>query len=142
MTYTTKLSRWYVKHMIKSPILYYLFIALGVTGFLVFSANTKMSIKKTMDAEMSYKNNVFFVNPIDEIPKEPFDYIYIYIEKNKEISFVSDFTIYKDQILINESANKKLYQLINKKTANVKVEIPIDKISLLEKIFIRGGVSR
>ena len=43
-------QRYYVKYMIKKPILFYSFLFLGVVGFIFGSMNIQMDIRKSYPA--------------------------------------------------------------------------------------------
>lgn len=126
-------SQLYVKYIIKSKIVFYTFLTIGVIGFLVMTLSLKIDIVTKYEAY--FDNNKIVLNEyLDDIESL---YTYrnlnekVYLFDVKEIEHVEEYTIiYVD----NEDENIK-----NNLLGIVRIEIVKDKQSLFELIYIRAG---
>jgi len=129
-------SRLYVKYIIKSKVLFYIFLAVGIIGFLIMTFSLKLDIVTKYEAY--FDNNKIVINEnLDNI-----DSLYIYKSLNEKVYFFDVNEIdYVEQYTIlyvnNENENIK-----NNLLGVVKLEIVTGKQSLFELIYIRAGKKR
>ena len=129
-------SRLYVKYIIKSKVLFYVFLVAGIIGFLVMTVSLKLDIVTKYEAY--FDNNKIVINEnLDNI-----DSLYIYKSLNEKVySFtVSELNHVEQYTVIyinNENENIK-----NNLLGVVKLEIVTGQQSLFELIYMRAGKKR
>lgn len=124
-----KFSRLYVKYIIKSPIVYYSFLLIGIVLFLYFSLNFKLDIVQSVNANI--EDNSFTV---EGEYKTSSDTIYLYRDRNEKI-----YRLKIDQI---EYIDNKTIFIINNSielSGEIHADIVIGSQTLFERIFIKAG---
>lgn len=124
-----KFSRFYVKYLIKSSVIFYVFLAIGVALFLYLSLHIKLDVITTYDAQI-LENNVI----INCDCESSSDVLYLYNDRNEDIYKlqIESITCNKDKTIftINDSINL---------VGDVKAEVVTGKQTLLHKIFVKAG---
>jgi hypothetical protein len=132
MNRNSNFERWYIKYLVKSPILYYSFLILFVGIFLFSSISLQLDIRKSFPA--SIDGNKITVITASEITSLD-DKIYIYRNRNEKIL--------SESVTKTEFINGVMNFYISEKQADISgevtIEVTIDKQSLLKKIFAKAG---
>ena len=122
--------------MIKSSVLFYAFLAIGIIGFLTMTISLKLDIIKKYEAY--FDNNKIVINEnLNNI-----DSLYVYKSLNekvysffvKELNHVEQYTVL---YVSNENEDIK-----NNLLGVVNLEIVTGKKSLFELIYIQAGKKR
>ena len=124
-----KFSRLYVKYIIKTPVVFNLFLLTGVLLFLYFSLNLKLDVIQNTDADI--ENNRVTVEGKYTAQS---DMLYLYNDRNEKV--------YKYRIeQIDYEKNQTVFVVNNSDglSGKIQAEIVIGSQTLLERIFIRAG---
>lgn len=127
-------SKIYVKYIIKKPIIFYIFLLLGICLFLMLTLTLKLETIEKYDAY--YQDGIIKVE-IDDI--NSVNKIYAYNNKNEKI-----YTITVKEIAY-EVGNSCLHiyeediELIQELGSNFKIEISTGYESLFKRIFVKAG---
>lgn len=122
-------SKLYVKYIIKTPVIFYLFLMMGIVLFLYFSISLKLDIIQSVKANV--ENNKLTVAGEYETQS---DIIYLYSERNEEI--------HKLKIAKIEHINGKTIFFINNSvglSGEIHADIVTGSQTLFSKIFIKAG---
>jgi len=126
---STKFQRLYVKYLIKSPILFYSFLLVGVLLFCVLSVSTKLDVKETFSA--TYNDNKVTISgeyrPLSKV-------IYIYSDRNDKIHKLEydDIRIEDGETIVTIKEDIEIAKDIN-------IDIIVEQQTLLERIFVKAG---
>lgn len=127
-----KSANLYVKLTAKSAILFVLLILLSVTFILYITINTKVDVVRTYEGRI--EGNQIIINNIRHYK---LDKIYVYVNRNESVYTVDinkNLTFDNNCMIIDYDVDKFQF------TSNlVKVDIPIKKVTLFERVFMRGG---
>lgn len=125
-----KLSKYYVRYIIKAPFIFYSLLFVGIVIFLFMTLRLQLDVREIHTGYIS--NNEIIVQgeqkPISNI-------IYIYTDMNEDINKVT-----LDKI-INEN-DKTIFILKDNMSnflGNINVEFTVAKQSLLKRIFVDAG---
>ncbi len=127
-------SKLYVKYIIKKPIIFYIFLCLGVCLFLVLTLTLKLEIIEKYDAY--YEDGIIKVktDDINNVSK-----IYAYNNKNEKIHIINvkkyDYEYGNSYLHIYEED----INLIQELGSNFKIEISIGYESLFKRVFVKAG---
>jgi hypothetical protein len=126
-------SRLYVKYLIKTPLLFYLFFSIGAILFVYMTISVRIDVMKTYDA--SYKDGVITIAANENIITEK---IFVYSNRNEKI-----YGVHIDKV-VNEEDRMYIYvaqgdDAFEKLLDDIKVDMVIGKQSLLERIFVKAG---
>ena len=123
----------YVKYIIKSPVIFYAFLAIGVIGFVVMSVSVKLDVTKRY--ETYFDNNRIIIN--EELAD--IDMLYVYKSLNDRVhSFpVSELYHVDDYTIIYVENYDDIIK--NSLLGIVKIEIITGQENLLKTIFLRAG---
>ncbi len=127
-----KFARWYVKYIIKTPLVFYLFLSGGIALFLILSLRLKMDIMKTVEANVSGRK-VVLEGEYDLLSNE----LYLYCNRNDEV--------FRFQIESWESAEGSTICTAADEislSGNMNADIVIGSQTLLERIFVGTGEQR
>ena len=123
-------QRYYVKYMIKKPILFYSFLFLGVVGFIFGSMNIQMDIRKSYPAEYVEGQLIIFTEEVFE-PQE----VFLYTDKNDSV----------ERYIVKEGRKEdgKLVLILEEppqqKEEAFIAEFTVGTESLLYRIFVKAG---
>lgn len=128
------LSKIYVKYLLKSGVVFYSFLLIGIIGFLLMTLSLKLDMVTTYDAYFAENRIVLNENPNTEI-----DSLYAYKARNEKVySFTVTDVEYIDQymILYIGDTDKSMQNALS---GNIKVDIVAERRTLLEVIFVKAG---
>ena len=124
-----KNQKCYIKYIVKSPIVFFLFLLLGVFLFLYYSINLELNIIQSLRANIEDNNIIiegeYYVQS---------DVIYLYVDRNERIQKLKFKQIVHTEghtIFVTEDSIELSGEII--------VDVVIDKQSLLKNIFIKAG---
>ena len=124
----------YIKYTAKKPILFFVMIGVFLFFILFISFNTKTNLIQSYSGTMA--GNTIVINA--EINAAP-DKIYVYANRNEAVFLITvkniERTNNKTVLIIDNYAG--LLELISAK--NINIDIPINEISLFERVFLRCG---
>jgi hypothetical protein len=131
-----KVSRLYIKYIIKSKVIFCAFLAVGIIGFLFMTMSLKLDLVKRYEAYFD-NNKIVIQEELDDI-----DFLYAYKSLNervylfdvREIERVEQYTIIYVE---NEDENIKKNLL-----GIVRLEMVTGETSLFDLIYIRAGKKR
>ena len=127
-----KFVNTYVKYTAKKPILFILLIFVSVSLILYLTITTKTSVFQTYDARI--KQGTILV---DGVIASRTGQLYVYANREEQIlPVVITETEHGDGITVFYTADSRSLEGLPKE---LKADIPVDEISLLERIFLRGG---
>lgn len=127
-----KFVNTYVKYTAKKPILFILLIFVSVSLILYLTITTKTSVFQTYDARI--KQDTILV---DGVIASRTGQLYVYANREEQIlPVVITETEHGDGTTIFYTAD---YRSLEGLPKELKADIPVDEISLLERIFLRGG---
>ena len=145
----SRLGRFYIKTVTKSSFFFPIFVVTGLAVILLMTVKIKVDVIKTYQLTVSKDSAGYLLLTEEGIGTEITDKIYIYESKNKAVYKIENIDVHItpdgrhrlsfDENLIsgNQSLAEFLGEHLNK---SIKADIPIGKISLLERIFSRGGI--
>lgn len=126
-----RFSRTYVKYIIKTPLVFYLFLAAGVMLFLYMTLSLKLDVMQTYDAAIS-GNTV----TVSCEPHMVSDTVYLYSDKNEEIFKVKAEDIRTaDGCIVFTVSSLALSEL----RGDVCVELVVGRQTLFTRIFVNAG---
>lgn len=122
-------SRLYVKYLIKTPVIFFLFLFTGVALFLYLTLHVNLDVTESYEA--------FIVEDIVTIPGEhevDSDTIYLYNDRN-EVVYQTEIenAIIQDGNTVIDVENS--YDL----SGEIYVDIVVGEETLLERIFVKAG---
>lgn len=127
-------SQAYVKYIVKTPILFYAFLSIGIGIFLYMTLSIQMDVRVTYEAKYEKGDIVFFSSKPVEWEK-----IYIYKDRNEKVYSVSvDSAVFEDNtatLHIKEADNSAFKEL----SGDVYVDVTKTTESLFERIFKKAG---
>lgn len=127
-----KFINTYVKYTAKKPILFILLIFVSVSLILYLTITTKTSVFQTYDARI--KQDTILV---DGVIASRTGQLYAYANREEQIlPVVITETEHGDGTTVFYAADPRSLEGLPKE---LKADIPVDEISLLERIFLRGG---
>lgn len=124
-----KFSRLYVKYIVKTPVIFYLFLIIGIVLFLYFSLGLKLDVVQSVKANI--EDNRFIV--VGEYETQS-DMIYLYNDRNEKI--------YKLKIQQIERIDGQTIFVINNSvglSGDIQADIVTGSQTLFERIFIKAG---
>ncbi len=129
-----RFSKFYIKYIVKSSVVFYTVIAVFIFVFIFISLTIKVDRVTMYPA--SFSNDRVIIN---DILKTPVDHIYMYKTQNEKVYFLPAFGMEEIEqytvIYINTEGNDDIHTI----SGIVSVDIVTDKYSLLELIFIKAG---
>ncbi len=124
----------YVKYTAKKPILFILLILVSVSLILYLTITTKTSVFRTCNARIE-ENKIL----IDGVVESKTGQIYVYANREEKIVPIAiTETVQGNGSTVFYTADTKKLECL---TQELKADIPVDEISLFERIFLRGGRS-
>ena len=127
-------SQIYIKYIIKTPVLFFLYISIGVGLFLFMTLSLQLDVMATYKA--SYHDGMVFI-----ISKDPIDAnkIYLYEDRNEKV-----YTVLVDHMEFEESTvifhiQEADIAAADILTGDITVDVINSKESLFKKIFIKAG---
>lgn len=127
-----KFNMYYIKYVVKSPIVFVGFIFIGLILFLALTLTNKANIMETYDAQFYIINGKYTIDFTEQTPKTTNGYLYI---DQNEIMYPVEF--------VSLSSNK--CEVISENTlpfddsTEIKVDIIECEASLFYIIFVKGG---
>ena len=122
-------SRFYVKYVIKTPIIFYTFLIVGISLFIYLSLSLKLDIVQSIKANIA-DDKIVLNGEYHNIS----DVIYLYNDRNEKI--------YKFKIKSTENENGKTVFFIDSDinlSGDVNIDIVIGNRTLFERIFVKAG---
>ena len=129
MSKKSKFSNWYVKYIIKIPIIFYSFLILGMLLFVYLSFGLQLDVLQSVKAEIT--NNTVIIG--SEYNSKS-DTVYIYNDRNEKV--------YKFKIKSSQISNLKTVLIIDNDIGlygEVNADIITGSQTLFERIFIKAG---
>lgn len=128
MARNNSFGKWYLKYIVKAPVLYCAYLGLFLTVLLAMTVNFQLDVRQTFEAEIN-GNEIVVRN---ETPIEIRDNkVYVYTDKNQEVMlFYVKSTEYSEGVL-------RLFLQENPDgiSGKVTVEMISDSKTLLRRIF-------
>ena len=127
-------NKFYIKYILKSGVIFYIFIVIGIVSFTIVTTSFKLELITTYEGNFS--NNRIVIN---ENIDDSFNSLYIYKSRNDKVySFKIIENVYTDGmvILYINNENEEINNLL---TGMVKIDIVTGEQSLLKMIFLRAG---
>lgn len=126
--------KFYIKYTTKIPILFFSVILFGVMTIVSLSLLTKTSVIISSDCVI---NNCSII--VDGKIESHTGFIYVYSDRNEQIYSVEVYeTNYENnKTIFLVKGNHEFISDMNKK--EIKVDIPIREITILERVFLKGG---
>ncbi len=127
-------SQIYVKYIIKTPVLFFLYIGIGIGIFLYLTLSLQLDVMTTYQAD--YQDGTVVIPA-----KEPIDAnkIYLYKDRNEKVYTVSvGQTEYENGTVIFHIDEKDIADT-GKLSGDITVDVINGKESLFKKIFIKAG---
>lgn len=128
-----KWANLYVKLTAKNPILFLTLILLCTLLVLRITMTTKVDVIQTYDAKIQQDTLI-----VTDVYSEEIDSIYVYENRND--------AVYKVQIMEGMINNEEYLLVIpidelgfEPQSDNLRVDIPVRKISLFKRVFLQGG---
>ena len=130
-----KTGNFYVKYTAKDPIVFILLLILAISSILLLTFNTRVSVYSTYEGK--FIGQVISINGCVDVKG---DSLYVYTNRNDAIytARVSSIEFYGETTNIQIKENQNL-NILDK--GNIKIDIPVRQITLLERVFLRGGKS-
>ncbi len=128
-----KIESLYFKYTVKKPILFFAVIAFNVILIMIIAFLTKTSEVITCEAIIEGNHVIVFDNVESHT-----GYIYVYSDRNEHV--------YCIEVAQKKAENggtvfypitQEDFALLDKN--NIHADVPIEEISLFERIFMRGG---
>ena len=127
-----KFERIYLKYVVKSPLLFYAYLGVFISIFMIAASNLQLEERQAYEAEI-YGDKIEI--PCDSALDLWNDKIYLYKDRNQEVLHLDvEEAEYRDGvmcILLSQSREDV--------TGRVTVEIISEKSTLLQKIFLKAG---
>ena len=150
----SQIGSFYIRLVTKSLFFFPAFVLLGMGIILFITINTKLDVIKTYQVNVSKDGSAYVLLLNEELDTQVINKIFIYEKKNKAVYQIVDVGFYPAPMgdtaqsktklsfdLSSNADNKPLIEFLDKHIGvPFKADIPIKKISLLERIFTNGGV--
>ena len=119
--------RFYVKHILKSGVLFFAFLALGLLTFILISLHIKIDITESYSAHFSDNKIIVGENIYGDI-----EHLYLYKVRNEKVFHcgVSEKTHFENSTIFYIDENS-----IGNMSGNVKIDIVTGSESLLKYMF-------
>ena len=124
----------YVKYVVKKPILFFAMIGVFVFLILFVSLTTKTSLIQSYEG-LIFGDTIVINAEINTVPEN----IYVYENRNEAVYLVNIKSMEHEDnstVLIIGN-NTELHGL--PAAENIKIDIPVDEITLFERVFLKGG---
>ena len=121
--------RFYTKYVVKKPIVFVVFVALGIFLFCYLVLNTKVAVIDTYEG--NYAENRLSIN---EVVEYPFEEIYAY---NRRSELVLKYNVERIEVIDNDYTVVFIDNLSyeNQLQGVIKVDIPKEYVSLFSIII-------
>ena len=123
----SRFAAWYVKYIIKSPLVFYTFLSAGVVLFIALSLGVRLDIAESTQAEVQGQQVV-----LDGEYELASDTIYLYRDRNEQVYKLKVATWKKggSTVCIVEDNSGLL--------GRMNADVVTGSQTLLERIFMRG----
>lgn len=122
-------------YFVKTPIFFCLLLAAGVIIFVLLSLNIKVPAYKTYAGTVQNEKGITTIQT-EEILPESDDAILLYSNRDSHIEKVSDYDMSDYMISLRNQC-----EFFSDHEA-VSVDVMQEKVSLLELVFRKGGISK
>ena len=149
----SRIGRTYIRLVTKSSFFFPGFVLIGVAIILFITINTKIDVIKTYQMNIGKNGSEYALFFDNQINSPSINKIFIYETKNEAVYQVNNVVnITKStkgsissktelSFDLSSSDDIALKEFLKKHIGTqVKADIPIKKISLLERIFTKGGM--
>lgn len=126
-----KKINWLVKYIVKRPIIFLVYIFVGIAVLFITAMQIKTPIFKTYSGMCILEQEDKIIVNLEKSFQTD-GTIYIYTDREKNIWDVNDYEIKDNQLVIHNSPS----QLLGKK---IYLDVESGKITLLEMIVLGGG---
>ena len=139
----SKAGRIYIKAITKRVWVFPLFVILGMTVILLMMANVKIDLIKTYEVKViGVSDEVYLAEFSGDITTESDpEHMFIYNMKNAGIYRLDNLArAGKNEFLFEVNSEDEGLKSLLKENAGkeIKADVPVGKISLLEKIFSKN----
>lgn len=132
------IAKLYVKYIIKNPVIYFCYIAFGIIILLWLSQSIKITYIEKFQANIIQSDNYYIVQTNALENHNDIEYLYVYLDENTSTQKINNIVIKNNEIHVYDVEVFEYLNLLSNHK-EVTIEIPIGKISLLKKIFFKGG---
>ena len=133
LTMTNRGINKYIKYVIKSPAVFIIYMSLSLAVIFILAYFTSSYIFITVDGLICGETIL-----IDEKINKDTNFIFVYVDRNDGMFLLEiTETIHEEhQTIFAFLCDNEFF---DKNHERIHVEIPIEEITMFERIFIRGG---
>ena len=124
----SRFAAWYVKYIIKSPLVFYTFLSAGVVLFIALSLGVRLDIAESTQAEVQGQQVV-----LDREYELASDTIYLYQDRNEQV--------YKLKVAAWKKGGGSTVCTVEDSRGllgRMNADVVTGSHTLLERIFMRG----
>ena len=123
----SRFAAWYVKYIIKSPLVFYTFLSAGVVLFIALSLGVRLDIAESTQAEVQGQQVV-----LDGEYELASDTIYLYRDRNEQVYKLKVATWKKGGSTVS------IVEYNSGLLGRMNADVVTGSQTLLERIFMRG----